>query len=85
MRWGFHHCRTHWIQFDIALTRAQVCLGLQRDEDLYRLSPSFMSITIPAMIDPNPTDQAHTSVEIQPLLQAHTLLEETQTCFPIRF
>ena len=31
------------------------------------------------MIDPNVTPQTHTSLEIQPHLQTHTMLEETVT------
>jgi STAS domain len=36
-----------------------------------------MSITMPAMIDPNPSLQTHTSLEIRPHVQTHTILEET--------
>jgi hypothetical protein len=42
---------------------------------------SFMSITMRAMIDPNPSLQTHTFLEIRTHVQTHTILEETSVCW----
>src|SRR5213080_545988 len=40
---------------------------------------SFMSITMRAMIDPNPSLQTHTSLEIRTHVQTHTILAQRGT------